>query len=232
MNNINKMVKLNFIITKTTISKYFIIGIYATFFIMGSVTGMYTFSMTYGMFFSMLFATAPLGYSQLNNIDLLYCTLGIKRREVVAGTYVYGAIVVLFSGLAGVILSVAGAQFALLVGIDIEPQTAYSFVQLFPVIFTGVILLYAIQFFSSFVGTKKAKFWYAFLMFVGLCILLLISVIGSMSDEFDLELMYGNILIFLIHNLWLQYSLMVLILTISCTILYKKSVKAYTARDF
>ncbi len=184
----------------------------------GGITGMAFF-----MGYSLLYSSYPFASSEISDLEMLYSTLSIRRKDVVSGRYIFALIVDLVSGISSFILTVI-VKFIFDGKFDIT-ELAINLLALF----FAFSIIQAFQFPIYFkMGYSKAKA----MVYLPFIIIPLTILLAEKLLNLDIE---GSIITLsnsFLSNPILIYGILFLIWILIISISYYFSNKFYSERDF
>lgn len=175
------------------------------------------------MMYCSLYATYPFSIGEKNGLDGLYTCLGVGRKTVVLGRYLFGIVINLFACIVAFV-------FAVLIGLftNITFDLATSLFTIL-IIFTLSSIIQFIQYpFYFKLGYEKAKM-FSYLSYLALPLIIILAVRFSESDTsaFAMERMI----------FWMRSNLIIVVIMYVVTwivlmfVSYLIAVKNYQKRD-
>ncbi|MDR2931416.1 MAG: ABC-2 transporter permease [Propionibacteriaceae bacterium] len=173
--------------------------------------------------FGLIFSAYPFAISDKINLDMLYVTLGLSRRTVVRGRYVFGELIILAGLLIGYL---AGTVVEVIRNKQIDPMGLVGLL----LVFVLSSLIQACQFPIQFkAGYAKAQLWtWLPLAVVGIPVVALPPLVGGER----LAGMMTDVGAWMAGNLGLVIAALILIWGGVVLGSYALSVRFYLRRDF
>ena len=177
------------------------------------------------MVFASLYVTVPFSVSEKNSIDALYVTLAIKRKDVVAGRYIFALFVNLFAGILAWFFSMLAMTITKAPMYDNDIKTAFATVV---VMFIIINVIQAVQLPIFFkLGYSKAKFL-SYLPFFSLAALSGFILTFFNNDNFN----FSGIIVWVESNMIIAVLILIAAWLLIMFVSYKISLAYYNKRDF
>ena len=199
------------------------------FFIFGMPSSI--FVVPFGVLYCAALSTWAFSVEDKGDLNRLYLTLSVKKREIVAGRYLLSLIMLIIGALmgAGIMFIVNNSNFPLFVG----DKLAINAAMLITVVVVAY-LLYAVYILCSFpllfmVGYQKGKF-FSIPCFLVIMLGLMAPIV--ILEDSGQESIIVKLLGFAEENLFLLSGSVFLAATVIFILSYFISVKVYSKREF
>ncbi|NLJ90514.1 MAG: ABC-2 transporter permease [Clostridiales bacterium] len=221
MNRILSFVKLDYAALKPYIKSIYMFVVIVVF--MGLVNDSISLMFTMVMVGLPMILTYPFAISEKNNLDTLYSTLSLDRKDVVVGRYAFVLINEIIAILVLVIVAIIKSNFKPL---DMSSEELVLYVCILSMFFSFIVSFqYPILF---KLGYSKAKLYtYIPMMIIFFLIGLFPSIVQRLNLNIDLEAVGHMIFTNLVPISLLTFSLGIIFLVLSALI----SMKIYEKKD-
>ena len=217
-------VKLDFITVKPYMTLKNLAILVIAMAVMASTDGGTASTAGFIMVLGALYVSYPFAVAEKNDLDALYCTLSLSRKQVVRGRYLFALAIDLLFALLAVILS---AAVSLVMGVETDILQLLIAVLVMLLIYGLVQAIQLPIFFKM--GYTKAKF-FSYLPFVGWPAA--VMLFAAVADKGDITAWLYSILRWIEANPAITVLLALALWAAAVFVSFGLSLKFYRNRDF